>query len=104
MKERGEDTSVIRLKQAAGGAECKTALTLLKSGRMPEDFLEGMVCPGGCVGGPSKHRTEMEIKRAREGLLAKADGRKILENLKNYPMDRFSMHRDGHMDEKVLDR
>ena len=35
---------------------------------------------------------------ARNGLLAKADGRKILDNLKNYPMDRFSMYRDGHMD------
>ena len=31
----------------------------------------------------------------RAGLLAKADGRKILENLKNYPMDSFSMRRDG---------
>ena len=28
-----------------------------------------------------------------------AFGRKILENLKAYPMDRFSMHRDGHMEE-----
>ena len=25
------------------------------------------------------------------------DDRKVLENLKNYPMDKFSMHRDGHM-------
>jgi iron only hydrogenase large subunit-like protein len=57
-----------------------------------------MVCPGGCVGGPSKHKTEMEIKRARETLLKKADGRKVLDNLKNYPMDKFSMHRDGHLD------
>ena len=52
-----------------------------------------------CVGGPSKHKTEMEIKKAREGLLKQADGRKVLENLKAYPMDKFSMYRDGHMDE-----
>ena len=69
-----------------------------KANRFKEDFIEGMVCPGGCVGGPSKHKTEMEIKRARETLLKKADGRKVLENLKDYPMDKFSMHRDGHID------
>ena len=97
MKERGEDTSGIKLHRAAGGNECKKALTLLKVGKLPEDFIEGMVCPGGCVGGPSRHRHITEITKARENLLAKADDRKVLENLKNYPMDRFSMHRDGHM-------
>ena len=56
-----------------------------------------MVCDSGCVGGPSKHRTEIEITKARNTLLAKADDRKVLENLKKYPMDKFSMHRDGHM-------
>lgn len=98
MKERGEDVSDIKLHRAAGGAECKKALVLLKSGRLQEDFIEGMICPGGCVGGPSKHRTEVEITKARNVLLGKADGRKILDNLKAYPMDSFSMHADGHMD------
>ena len=31
-------------------------------------------------------------------VINKADGRKILENLENYPMDKFSMFRDGHME------
>lgn len=97
MKERGEDTSGLKLHRAAGGNECKKALTLLKVGKLPEDFIEGMVCPGGCVGGPSKHRHITEINKARENLLSKADDRKVLENLKNYPMDKFSMHRDGHI-------
>ena len=70
---------------------------LLKAGKLDADFIEGMVCPGGCVGGPSKHKTETEIFRAREALLKKADGRKVLENLKQYPMDKFSMRRDGKM-------
>ena len=97
MNERGEDTSDIKLHKAAGGAECKKALTLLKAGRLQEDFIEGMICPSGCVGGPSKHRTETEITKARAQLLAKADARKVLDNLKDYPMDSFSMHRDGSM-------
>jgi iron only hydrogenase large subunit-like protein len=99
MHERGQDTSHITYVQVAGGTECKTTLTMLKAGRLKEDFVEGMICEGGCVGGPSKHKTELEIKRAREGLLKKADGRKVLENLKAYPMDKFSMYRDGHMDD-----
>ena len=63
-----------------------------------EDFIEGMICPGGCVGGPSKHTPEAEVLSARNVLFTEADSRKVLENLKAYPMDKFSMHRDGHMD------
>jgi iron only hydrogenase large subunit-like protein len=100
MEEMGEDTSRIRLTTCAGGDECKKALMLLKAGRLDTDFVEGMICPGGCVGGPSKHQAEALVLRARTELLGKADGRKILENLKNYPMDRFSMFRDGSMPDR----
>ncbi|MBR7090324.1 MAG: ferredoxin, partial [Lachnospiraceae bacterium] len=101
MRERGEDTSDIRLLKVAGGEDCRKALLMLKAGRLEEDFIEGMVCPGGCVGGPSKHATEAEITKARNSLLAKADDRRILENLKDYPMDKFSMNRHGHMDPEL---
>ena len=99
MQEMGEDTSDITLRQCAGGDECRKALLLLQNDRLKEDFIEGMICPGGCIGGPSKHETEPLVMKARGQLLQKADGRKILENLKNYPMDQFSMYRDGHMDQ-----
>ena len=100
MEEMGENTEGIRLMTCAGGEECKKAMMLLKAGKLEADFVEGMICPGGCMGGPSKHQAETLVIRARTGLLAKADGRKILENLKNYPMDRFSMLRDGSRPEK----
>lgn len=92
MKERDEkfDARVLRCN---GGAECRKALLLMKAGRLPEDFVEGMVCIGGCVGGPSKHKAENEAKKARDQLIGEADDRKILENLQKYPMDQFSMHR-----------
>ena len=99
MEEMGEDTSGIRLTACAGGDECKKAMQLLKAGRLDTDFVEGMICPGGCVGGPSKHQAENLVIRNREDLLKKADGRNILENLKAYPMDKFSMRRDGAMPE-----
>ena len=98
MQESGEDTSCVKILKCAGGAECKKGLLLLKAGRLAEDFVEGMVCTGGCVGGPSKHKTETEILSSRKKLLSQANGRNILENLKNYPMDQFSMFRDGHME------
>ncbi|MBQ4375842.1 MAG: 4Fe-4S dicluster domain-containing protein [Erysipelotrichales bacterium] len=95
MKERGEDTSDIKLRKAAGGMDCRTALQLLKLGRLPEDFIEGMICPEGCVGGPSRHVAVKELTKARETLLSKADSRNILDNLKNYPMGEFSMKRNN---------
>ena len=98
MREMGEDTSDISLLSCAGGAECRKALMMLKAGTLKEDFIEGMMCPGGCVGGPSGHVNEAELNRSRAGLLERADKRGILENLKNYPMDKFSMYRDGHFD------
>ena len=97
MEEMGEDTSDITLLACAGGDECRKALMLLKAGKLKEDFIEGMMCPGGCVGGPSRQHIETVVTKARNDLLGKADGRKILENLKKYPMDKFSMYRDGHM-------
>ncbi len=98
MQEMGEDVSSIKLLKCAGGDECKKALMLLRAGRLDADFIEGMICPGGCVGGPSKHQVETIVEQNRKNLLAKADDRKILDNLKNYPMDKFSMFRDGHME------
>ena len=98
MQERGEDTSCVKILKCAGGAECKKGVLLLKAGRLAEDFVEGMACTGGCVGGPSRHKTETEILSSRKKLLSQADDRNILQNLKNYPMDQFSMFRDGHME------
>ncbi len=97
MDEMGEDTSGIRLMTCAGGDECKKAMMLLNAGKLDADFVEGMVCPGGCIGGPSKHQAENLVLKARADLLSHADDRKVLDNLKKYPMAEFSMHRDGEI-------
>lgn len=92
MKETDQacDASVCK---ANGAAECKKALLLLRAGRLPEDFIEGMACEGGCVGGPSSYENERVAKKARDFLIADADDRKITENIKDYDMTAFSMHR-----------
>jgi len=80
MKELGctEDVSVCK---CSGIAECKKALTLLKVGRLPEDFIEGMACEGGCVGGPSRHRAPNVAMRDRNEALSKSTDISIMDNL-----------------------
>ena len=92
LKETGESTD-IKVAKCSGIADCKKALMLLKLGKLPEDFIEGMICEGGCVGGPSRHKAALAAKKDRDKLISQADGRGVHENLKNYNMDSFSMHR-----------
>ena len=93
LKESGNEIDA-KVCKANGAAECKKALLLLKVARLPEDFIEGMVCDGGCVGGPSSFKDQVVSKKNRDTLLGQADGRGVWENLKNYDMDSFSMHRE----------
>ena len=92
VKEAGEELD-IKVFKANGAAECKKALLLMKVGRLPEDFIEGMACEGGCVGGPSAFKDQMLAKKSRDTLIKEADSRGINENLKNYDETSFSMHR-----------
>ncbi len=93
LKESDENIEATVCK-ANGAAECKKALLLLKAGRLPEDFIEGMACEGGCVGGPSAFCDQISSKKSRDALIAQADNRGIHENIAKYEMDSFSMHRD----------
>ena len=77
-----------------GAAECKKALMLLKAGRLPADFVEGMACEGGCVAGPGCAKCEFDARKDRQALLAQADDREIWQNLNEHvDLESFSMHR-----------
>ncbi|MBO4883391.1 MAG: 4Fe-4S dicluster domain-containing protein [Lachnospiraceae bacterium] len=93
MKELGckECPEVYR---ADGVAECKKALLLMKAGKLPENFIEGMVCEGGCVGGPSAYSKEISAKKCRDELIAKADSRRIDDNLKSFSADSVEMDKN----------
>lgn len=92
FKEMNEDIEP-KVMRCNGAAECKKALLLLKVGKLPDDFVEGMVCVGGCVGGPSKHKAELEAKKARDLLISQADNREVHENLKARGVENLAMHR-----------
>lgn len=87
-----DDEIAATVNKCNGAAECKKALLLMKVGRLPEDFIEGMICEGGCVGGPSAFRPQASFKKDREAIISEADERGIHENLDHYDMDAFSMH------------
>ena len=93
LKESNDEIDA-KVCKANGAAECKKALLLLKAARLPEDFIEGMICDGGCVGGPSAFNDQFSSKKDRDTLISQADDRGIHENIKNYDMDSFSMHRE----------
>lgn len=83
MEEMG-DCPDVKVMECNGAADCKKALMLLKMNRLPADFIEGMVCEGGCVGGPSSHAPQQKFRKERETQLLAADGRGIRENLSSY--------------------
>lgn len=96
MREAGADPDKFNIEKCSGAAECKKALTLLKVGKLPADFIEGMVCEGGCVGGPSRHRSGKNpvlAAKDRDKLLAEADDRNVSDNLSKYDLTAFSMHK-----------
>lgn len=92
LKEQKEDTN-ITVKACNGAIECKKALMLLKAGKLPEDFIEGMACEGGCVSGPGSILAGRVADTNRNKLFALADDRTILDNTKEYANYNFPMHK-----------
>lgn len=92
LLEQGKGISV-NVHRCNGAAECKKALMLMKAGRLPEDFIEGMCCEGGCVSGPGNIQEERSFKRERDKQIGAADDRGILDTLQEYSQYEFSMHR-----------
>lgn len=80
LKERGV-TADLKVCRANGAKECKKALTLLKNKRLPEQFIEGMACEGGCVNGPSAILPELESRKNREALQKAMDDRTVISTV-----------------------
>lgn len=48
--------------KAAGGAELKKAMTMAKLGRLQGNFIEGMMCEGGCINGAGTRVPAMKAR------------------------------------------
>ena len=91
FKENGEEITP-SVRGCSGGEECKKALMLLKAGRLPEDFIEGMACAGGCFYGPGSILTGKPADSNRAKLLANADDRALLDVYQNYDCADLQLH------------
>ena len=80
LKESGNDID-IKVCKANGAAECKKALLLMKLGKLPEDFIEGMACDGGCVGRPISFNAPKLAKESRDASIHDADAMGISKKL-----------------------
>jgi len=97
FKEAHQDVD-LKVCKCSGAQECKKALMLLSHGKLPEDFIEGMACPGGCVNGPGMIMKERTFVKDRNQQIAKADNRGILENVGRFDEYHLDMTR-GDKDE-----
>ena len=90
LRERGEDAGV-RTQKCNGADECRKALMLLKAGKLPVDFLEGMFCVGGCMGGPA---TLAEIQTSKKVFDTRLDGAdNVTQNVESKGLDKANVHR-----------
>lgn len=64
IEEKGVDVS-LSVAKCSGADECRKALMLLKAGKLPDDFVEGMACAGRLPGRPRHPVRAAEIE---EGL------------------------------------
>lgn len=76
-----------------GAAECKKTLTLLKMGKLTEDFVEGMCCVEGCMAGPAAIAPATAVKAARAKLLMQEKDSSINEKLEKFDFTGVKMTR-----------
>ncbi len=94
LKERNQDAD-FKIAVCNGAAECKKALLMLKAGKLPEDFIEGMACVGGCVEGPGNHLTGRAAQLNRQKVLATVDTTKnISDTIEAYKELNFPKHHE----------
>ena len=89
----GREIPEISAIQCNGAEECRKALMLLKAGKLPQDFIEGMCCVGGCMGGPA---TLSELQKSKKVFESRLDGSdSIVENVRQKKADVPNIHRHG---------
>lgn len=69
LKEYYPDVPV-HIEHAESLAECKKILTLAKAGKLKGCMIEGMACPGGCIGGAGTNADPKKAKKALNKLIA----------------------------------
>ncbi|MDD5935131.1 MAG: 4Fe-4S dicluster domain-containing protein [Clostridiales bacterium] len=91
LKEKGIEAD-LNVKGCSGALECKKALMMMKVGKLPEQFIEGMACEGGCVNGPGSILTGKFAEQNRAKNLSTVDDRKIYDTVEACKSANIHMH------------
>jgi [FeFe] hydrogenase (group B1/B3) len=79
IKEKGLQVEFEPVK-ASGMDEIKKAMTMAKSGRLQGNFIEGMMCEGGCIGGPAAMVSRIKSKPQLNKFSGQSSKKSILSN------------------------
>jgi len=85
-KEKGLDFEV-KAEVCDGIEACKTALLKAKLGKLDKNFIEGMACNGGCVGGACSLNHEPKSRMKVDQYGKKAEHKEMKESISNYKVN-----------------
>ena len=68
--------------KASGGIEIKKAMTMAKIGKLQGNFIEGMMCDGGCINGAGTLVTPFKSKGTFNKINAQATRKAVIDNEK----------------------
>ncbi|KFX60121.1 iron hydrogenase, partial [Clostridium botulinum] len=81
IKDKGIECEFKPVK-VSGGAAIKKTMMMAKMGRLPGNFIEGMMCEGGCIIGSGKILSPMKAKASFNKVNQKGSMKNVLENSK----------------------
>ena len=92
IKEKGVDVDFKPIK-VSGTAEIKKSITMAKVGRLGGNFIEGMLCEGGCINGAAKITPVMKAKAPftkinQQSTIKSVLSNKTLEEYKDINLER----------------
>ena len=69
----------VKVQNAEGLRDCRKMLQMAKAGKYNGYLLEGMACPGGCIGGAGTILTQAKAKNSLSGVMKKAPFENVLD-------------------------
>ncbi|MHC1682087.1 MAG: 4Fe-4S dicluster domain-containing protein [Clostridiaceae bacterium] len=80
---------------ASGGDEIKKAMTMARVGRLDGNFIEGMMCLGGCVGGPATILPQNKVRPILNKFSKESKIKTVLSNdvLPEFETVEFDVHK-----------
>jgi ferredoxin hydrogenase large subunit len=79
--------------KVSGPMEIKKAMSLAKVGRLPGNFIEGMMCEGGCIGGAGTVLPPLATKATFTKQNSQATRKSVAENEKIAEFEALNLER-----------